>query len=409
MEIGIGAIFRDEFEYVVEWLAWHQLAGFEHFYVADNGSSDGTTALLESLSDLGFITLIHQPVLDRLSQIKAYERITQAALGKLEAVLFIDADEFLVHESFEDGKEAALLKSLLADKQVGAIGITWRLFGSSGQLNYSTEPVVERFTQHRAYEKSCHIKSISRLSSIKKNHVHGVTLEDGFQYIDPCGNEVNDFIKYERGKEISVSFNGLRKKPCTAPLMINHYVVKSKQEFMEKKVKRGDAMLGASYERNLNFFTQHDNNEIHFVFPERKINALKAKIAQLNEGIKINTIFNKVLKGHIDIQTNTEIMGWICDLKGDSKGIKLNIFVNGVYQGSTTAGFFRSDLKRKGVSPDGLNGFRWSHPAPLSAEDVVEVKVQANRFSFKSGYKHLNRDEEKVNSKEGVLSNILNV
>lgn len=53
MKIAIGAIFRDAFEYITEWLVWHQLTGFDSFYIVDNASSDGSIQLLGVLSDLG--------------------------------------------------------------------------------------------------------------------------------------------------------------------------------------------------------------------------------------------------------------------------------------------------------------------------------------------------------------------
>ena len=105
MKIAIGAIFRDEYEYIIEWLAWHQIAGFDTFYIADNASSDGSTALLEALSDLGFISLIYQPVIEKRVQILAYNRVIEMAMGRVESILFIDADEFLTHESMKDGAE----------------------------------------------------------------------------------------------------------------------------------------------------------------------------------------------------------------------------------------------------------------------------------------------------------------
>ena len=72
--LAIAAIFRDEFDYLLEWFAWHQIAGFKKFFIADNGSTDGTVALLEALGDLGIVDLIYQPVLLKRSQNTAYPK-----------------------------------------------------------------------------------------------------------------------------------------------------------------------------------------------------------------------------------------------------------------------------------------------------------------------------------------------
>ena len=149
MKLAIGAIFRDEFEYIVEWLAWHEMAGFSTFYIADNGSTDGTRELLEALSDLGKIHILYQPIVEKQAQIRAYNRIAQLTIDQADAVLFIDADEFLTHDSMEEGAEYNCLKKILEDDEVGMVGINWRCFGSSSLEKQDARPVVERF-QHCA-------------------------------------------------------------------------------------------------------------------------------------------------------------------------------------------------------------------------------------------------------------------
>ena len=147
--IGIGAIFRDEYDYLLEWFAWHRIAGFQRFLIADNSSSDGTTALLEAFFELGLIQLIYQPVLEKRAQIAAYARLSVLALHEgVDAVLYIDAEEFLVHESLTDGEERRCLENLLEDPRVGMVGINWRTFGSSGHTIQTADPVIYRFIDH---------------------------------------------------------------------------------------------------------------------------------------------------------------------------------------------------------------------------------------------------------------------
>lgn len=38
---------KNEKPYLKEWLEYHLLQGVEHFYLCDNGSTDGTDAYLE--------------------------------------------------------------------------------------------------------------------------------------------------------------------------------------------------------------------------------------------------------------------------------------------------------------------------------------------------------------------------
>ena len=192
MKIAIGAIFRDEYEYIIEWLAWHQIAGFDSFYIADNASTDGTRALLEALADLKYIHLLYQPVLEKQVQILAYKRIMQQAITNVDAVLFIDADEFITHESMNNGDEAKLLKQLLSQKNVGMIGINWRTFGSSGHEFYNDKPVVERFTEcSGGLESSTNsfLKSATRISLSQYTGPHKSDVWPEFSRINTQGEK----------------------------------------------------------------------------------------------------------------------------------------------------------------------------------------------------------------------------
>lgn len=375
MKIAIGAIFRDEYEYIIEWLAWHQIAGFDTFYIADNASSDGSTALLEALSDLGFISLIYQPVIEKRVQILAYNRVIEMAMGRVESILFIDADEFLTHESMKDGAEFEHLKHVLTQPKVGMVGINWRVFGSSGHLKYIQEPVVERFTDccsDKGKMNNGHLKSVTKIAYITSIDCHLSTVLAPWLRVDVNGKELTEFIVPA----------GVTKHVVSSPLRVNHYVIKSKQEFIEKKRKRGDAIHGTDYDRGMAYFHAREFKDEKFCFPSLKIQQLKNKMLDISFKIKQLTCFNRQLKGVIDVINERVIVGWLLDEKGNSQGLSINIFVNGLLQGTVSCGFFREGLKNTGQSKDGLNGFRYTYPRPLSTKDVVEVKVHANKFKF---------------------------
>lgn len=385
MNIGIAAIFRDERDYILEWLAWHLIAGFENFYIADNGSSDGTLALLEALELAGYIKLLYQPVQPHSSQLKAYERILQNAAGECHALLFIDADEFLCHDSFIDGEEYRSVHSLLEDPTVGAVALSWRLFGSSGREHFDSLPVIERFDRHAEYPQSRLIKSVVKIPYVTHMSVHYGKLQDGYTYVDAQGQVIGDFITFKNGQPARDSVSGMREAACSTPLMINHYVVKSKQEFVEKKIRRGDAMLGINYERSMDFFKEHDRNELRFNFPSDKISRLKEKIDELTDELNRLTPLKLKLRGHVDFSSPQKLHGWIVSSMGTSEDLEVNIFVNGIYQGSTRPALYRPDLALSGISISGLSGFTWVHLNPLRAGDTVEIKINANPFSITNG------------------------
>lgn len=386
MNLGIGAIFKDEFDYILEWLAWHQMAGFDNFFIADNDSKDGTKQILEALSEINKINLIYQPTLTTHSQIKAYQRISEVCLNKMDAILFIDADEFVVHESMIDGIEYQYLYSLLKNPDVGMVGINWRIFGSSGLENQDPRPVTERFNlvasdNLRIFNSNHHIKTISKIKYVKKIFAHHVD-SFGLIYSNARGNEIDDFVFFKDGKLLpQIHFSAMTKSIITSPIRINHYVIKSKQEFLEKKEKRGDAMLGPSHERGMKYFDAHDFKDGEFYIPTEKIQRLKERIKGLWESVHESS-YGRTLRGFIDINNEQMVRGWLCDQKGSSQNLKVNIFVNSVYQGSVECGFYRPDLKEKGISKDGFSGFGYTHPMPLKSGDKVEIFVHANNYKF---------------------------
>lgn len=387
MTLAIGAIFRDEYDYLVEWFAWHIVAGFKKFLIADNGSTDGTVALLEALSDIGVVSLIYQPVLDKQSQGVAYQRITENAMSEsVEAVLFIDADEFLVHESMLDGEELRSLEKLLSDPSVGMVGINWRTFGSSGQKVQTNAPVLERFTQHLSSKKDkfClngHLKSITKIAYAKKIKAHISILKEPFKRVDIDGNEITDWVFPSDGKMIRMDSSGITKNVVEGPLRINHYVIKSEQEYTEKKRRRGSATRGAGFDRGEKFFNNHDFKDSQFRISTLKMERLCVEIEHINTLLG-STAINKSLRGVIDNSDANGLAGWVVDEQGISINLKLNIYVNGIWVSRVFAQFYRPDLHRSKQSNNGLCGFQYTHPKPLTSGDTVEVKVHANRYVF---------------------------
>jgi len=383
-KMAIGAIFRNEYEYILEWLAWHQLAGFRKFYICDNSSDDQTTALLEALSDLGLITLIYQPILEEQVQLVAYRRISEMAINEVESILYIDADEFLVHDSFVDGSEYRYLANLLGADNVGMVGINWRVFGSSGHKNYDPSPVLQRFTfccDDYQNSKNGYLKSATKIAYNKYIGSHKADLFEPYKRIDISGDILTNFISFETGIPVPVENSGIVQFVASQPLRVNHYVIKSKDEYINKKSKRGHAMRGIHHHTGEAYFKHHDFSNAEFIVPQFKLAKLETQITKLKDDIE-NTTLTRYLRGTVDVSNPTSLQGWLVDDKGESKDLKVNIFVNGEWRARIYCGFFRPDLKKSNISKDGLSGFRYSHPHPLKPGDVVEVKVHANSFSL---------------------------
>lgn len=243
------AIMKNEREYIFEWVAFHRAIGFKSIVVYSNDCSDGTDLLLDDLARKQY--LIHRawPSQSHNSpQLAAYSD----ALGRCETewIAFLDADEFL------NLKQDASLADFLAryDASVSAVAINWRIFGSSGESKRRDGYVTDRFV--RAAPKGIHLnrhcKTIARTQDISEAHIHRCFLQRG-RYVDTDG------------KDVEIERMGFTPTVKLDVAQVNHYVVKSREEFEEKRA-RGNAnrKVGSADKyssREGTYFQHHDRNE----------------------------------------------------------------------------------------------------------------------------------------------------
>lgn len=264
MKLAVAAIVKNEADSLPEWLAYHRLVGACHFLIADNGSSDGTRALLAARDD---VTLLDVPTEGKVPpQLEAYERLLAACPSRIEVLAFIDADEFLVpmDAAGPAAGETRRVPSLLpwlerrfADESVGAVVLNWACFGSSGEVFREPGLVTERFTRRAAqgFGPNHHYKSLVRPDRVAGfDNPHHVRLGRG-RHVDARGEPLrlrSDAQGKERlGLSDAVVWEGAR---------INHYIVKSVEEFLAGKARRGSASR-AEYVKGRSYFERHDRND----------------------------------------------------------------------------------------------------------------------------------------------------
>ena len=137
---------RNEAAFLLEWLAHHRAVGFDHFLVFSNDCEDGTDRMLDRLAESGWLTHLrndgpHEQGGIQFTALKAAAR--HPRLRQADWLLSLDIDEF-VNIHCGDHTLTALHAAV---PQATAITLTWRLFGTAGQVRYEDQPLLETFTR----------------------------------------------------------------------------------------------------------------------------------------------------------------------------------------------------------------------------------------------------------------------
>ena len=238
--LAVCAIAKNEGPYIREWIEWHRKQGVEKFYIYDNESTDNTKEVLAPYIESGLVDYTFFP--GRKKQLAAYDDCFERHRLESRWLAVIDLDEFIV--PVRDGSIPEFLHRM---EGFSSVEINWLVYGSGGAKKRSPGDVMERFHRHSLPEHrlNAHVKSIvdprrvctmvgcheaARLSGLAADS-HGQPLKKGFR----------------------------DRKPQQDVIRINHYAVKSYEEFLAKRA-RGRARIDTL--RDLGYFDEYDLNDI---------------------------------------------------------------------------------------------------------------------------------------------------
>lgn len=241
---------KNEASIILEWMAFHRSAGFEHLIIIDNGSNDKTADIIKAFHDQDSVTYINWP--EKTPQTEMYQFVLNEHGEKYEWCAFIDADEFLYPVDGTDIRHA------LCHMGSSSVGVHWHIYGSSGHVTKPEGLVISNYTRRAKddFFYNRHIKSIVKprqVEQVLSSHVFRVL----GSFIDEDGREFHYNPPYGYFEEYPVVHNKLR---------INHYHTRSRQEY-EAKALRGyfgvdDSKLQDSRERFELMFSSHDQNDV---------------------------------------------------------------------------------------------------------------------------------------------------
>lgn len=239
--LSVVAIAKNEGPYFKEWLDWHISHGVEKFYIYDNESTDNTKDVLQPYIDSGIVDYVYFPGYRR--QLAAYDDCLRRNRFKTRWLAVIDIDEFIVPA---DGLS---IKEFLRDlEEFPVVEINWLCYGSSGEKKKKPGSVMERFKKHSlpSHPLNKHVKSI-----MNPRRIYGMV---------GCHEaaRINGKAVDSNGSRVKVSWRD--RNPIHDKIKINHYAVRSYEEFIEKKA-RGRAS-GPTRHLEDDYFREYDLNDI---------------------------------------------------------------------------------------------------------------------------------------------------
>lgn len=253
-ELAAVLIIKDEAIYVREWIEYHQLVGIEHFYIYDNDSSDELKDVLQPYVERGIVT--YRSIEGRCAQIAAYNDALSRRRFECRYMICLDIDEFIYPKN--NRRLLEFVDEIFAeDDAIAELLICWSVFGSNG-LEYA-EPekgVLDRFTRRAVYDNQCNnsFKSIVNPRGVKcYTTPHNATCFAQKRIVNAEGKPVRMSMQ---GDKLKINLSGY----ATDIIAINHYVVKSREEY-NRKIARGDAFYDKN-PRSDEHFDKFDRNDI---------------------------------------------------------------------------------------------------------------------------------------------------
>lgn len=242
---SICSCFKNEGPYLKEFIEYHLLIGFEHFYFYNNNSEDNYNDILKEYIEGGIVTLIDWPSIP--VQLASYEHWYSTYRHETQWVSFLDIDEFICPT-----KVCTINEWIKPFERYPIIMMYWRMFGTSGIIETDTNKLV---TEQ-------YFNSWNKLTNIGKlliNTDYDINTYVGFWHftyakykslfvppINQYGYFVRDGIHRYNEKEDEIQ--------------VNHYWSKSYENYIQKH-RRGSSAFGKSW-KTFDAFLYHEHFNI---------------------------------------------------------------------------------------------------------------------------------------------------
>jgi hypothetical protein len=233
-ELCVVTLFRNEANFLKEWIEYHHMLGVDHFLLYNDRSTDHWEEVLEPYiqSHLVEVTEWSLPPGTPLFptwQVMAYKDGLQRSKGNTKWMAFIDIDEFILPK-----KNSTILECLdQLYPSASGVYMCWRNFGTGGVYLQPGEPILTRLTtaSNLHHSRNASGKSLVKMEDVDIDQVwspHQLVLKEGAQYYNGSGKPL-----YFRGTDLQVD-----PQHTSDYIQVNHYVMRDENFYQTVRVPR---------------------------------------------------------------------------------------------------------------------------------------------------------------------------
>lgn len=270
LKICICQLIKDEQRYIEEWIDYYLELGISKFILFEDWNSTshkevlekyGNKIILHKLLDIANESEKMQLKGDNLRQFVVWQIFYRLYKDKFDCCLFIDPDEFINYDTKENFyKEIEEYASKENYPNVKFVKYQWQIMTSNGYINdpcpgekYSvyktyTEPFLENWNEY-----------IQRCEYQRQNHL---MIEDYnlnckcLIYLYKMNSCFDNF--YDIPHNV-----GLFENFVLSDYRLNHYVLKSFEEYKNKLFNKGE-QINAPFSRKIDFFFKINKDLIQY-------------------------------------------------------------------------------------------------------------------------------------------------
>jgi hypothetical protein len=243
--VAIMSIFRDEADWLKEWIDYHEKVGVDHFYLYNNKSVDDYAAVLKPYIERGVVDVIEWDYDDfPACQLRAITNCISSVKRSVKWLALIDTDEFIVPKKVD-----SLKKFLKNYEDYAGVMVNWQLFGTSHVKSLKrSESLLKNLTWkfptnfESTWNGNHFCKSIVRPDRVNENTEN-----------PKCGNHV--FMPQKGWKMVNSKKKAQETCSSTAKIVIddiqiNHYWFRTEDWFYSHKIHRREG-FGEQYPSSL--------------------------------------------------------------------------------------------------------------------------------------------------------------